>query len=282
MDPQSPISGRTRLAAVIGSPVRHSLSPALHNAAFAAAGLDWRFVAFEVAAGGAREALSAMRTLGIAGFAVTTPHKADIAAAVDEVDDAARSLRSVNTVVRRDDGSTFGASTDGDGFVDSLRAAGVEPDGTTVVVLGAGGAARSIVDALGRAGARDIAIVNRSEANAAECARLAGCARVGSTADVAAAQVLVNATSVGMGATAGGDLPLDASLLHGGLAVADIVYHPLDTALLRAARAVGAACVDGLGMLVHQACRQQLLWTGTAADPAVVRAAAEAELASRA
>lgn len=273
-----PISGATRLAAVIGSPVRHSLSPALHNAAFVAAGLDWRFVAFEVAPGRAADALAAMRTLGIAGLAVTTPHKADMAAAVDEVDAAAAALRSVNTVLLRDDGSTFGTSTDGEGFVDSVRAAGFDPAGSRVVVLGAGGAARSIVDALGRAGAADLAVVNRSVANAATAAALAPTARVGSADDVAGADLLVNATSVGMG---NDDLSLEASLLHAGLTVADIVYHPLDTGLLRAAAAAGARCVDGLGMLVHQACRQQLLWTGHAPDPAEIRAAAVAELALR-
>jgi shikimate dehydrogenase len=219
-----------------------------------------------------------MRTLGIGGFAVTTPHKADVAAAVDEVDAAAAALRSVNTVVLRDDGSTFGASTDGEGFVDSLRAAACEVVGTRVVVLGAGGAARSIVDALGRAGAADVAVVNRSTANAEAAAALAPQARVGSLADVAAADVLVNATSVGMG---NAEMPLDAALLHAGLTVADIVYHPLETALLHAAGAVGARCVDGLGMLVPQACHQQRWWTGVDPDPTVIRAAAEAELQRR-
>jgi shikimate dehydrogenase len=272
------ITGSTRLAAVIGSPVRHSLSPALHNAAFRAARLDWRFVAFEVAPGGGPDAVQAMRTLGIAGLAVTAPHKADVAAAVDEVDAAASALRSVNTVVLRDDGSTFGASTDGDGFVDSLRAAGFDPQSARAVVLGAGGAGRAIVDALGRAGAADIAIVNRDSARAVEAAVLAPTARVGSFADVAGAQLLVNATSVGMGSD---ETPLDPALLHDGLCVADIVYHPRHTALLRAAAGAGAGTVDGLGMLVHQAVRQQVLWTGAAPDPGVIRAAAEAELASR-
>jgi shikimate dehydrogenase len=273
-----PISGSTRLAAVIGSPVRHSLSPALHNAAFEAAGLDWRLVALEVAPGAAADAVSAMRTLGIGGFAVTTPHKADAATAVDEIDPAAAALRSVNTVVLRDDGSTFGASTDGEGFVDSLRAAACAVAGARVVVLGAGGAARSIIDALGRAGVSDVAVVNRSVPNAEAAAALAPQARVGSLADVAAADVLVNATSVGMG---NAELPLDPALLHGGLTVADIVYHPLETALLRAAAAVGARCVDGLGMLVHQACHQQRWWTGVEPDPTVIRSAAEAELLRR-
>ena len=167
------ITGATRLAAVIGSPVRHTLSPVLHNAAFESAGLDWRMVAFEVAPGHGAAAVPAMRTLGIGGLAVTTPHKADVAAAVDEVDPAAHALRSVNTVVLRDDGSTLGASTDGAGFVDSLRENGVDVERARVVVLGAGGAARSIVDALGRAGVVEIVIVNRNPEHAAAAAALA-------------------------------------------------------------------------------------------------------------
>ncbi len=192
------ITGRTRLAAVIGSPVRHSLSPALHNAAFDAAGLDWRFVAFEVAAGHGAAAVAAMRALGIGGLAVTTPHKSEVAAAVDEVDVAAAALLSVNTVVLRDDGTTFGASTDGAGFVDSLLASGVTLEGRRVVVLGAGAAARSIVDALGRTAVADLAIVNRTLARAEQAACLAPVARVGTLGDIAAADVLVNATSIGM------------------------------------------------------------------------------------
>ena len=273
------ITGATRVAAVIGSPVRHSLSPALHNAGFAASGLDWRMLAFEVAAGDGAAAVAAMRTLGIAGLAVTMPHKADVAAAVDELDPSAAMLRSVNTVVLRDDGSTLGASTDGPGFVDSLAAAGFAVAGRRVVVLGAGGAARSIVAALGAAEAADVALVNRTPDTAEACAALAPVARVGSTADVDAADLLVNTTPVGMGSDGG--LPVDPSVLRPDLAVCDIVYHPLDTPLLAAARELGAQTIDGLGMLVHQAVYQQVLWTGRAPDPAVLRAAAETALAAR-
>lgn len=273
-----PITGSTRVAAVIGSPVHHSLSPALHNAAFAAAGLDWRLVAFEVAPGGAKDAVAAMRTLGIAGLAVTMPHKADVAAAVDVVDAAAAALGSVNTVVLRDDGSTFGASTDGAGFVDFVRAERVQLAGRRVVVLGAGGAARSIVEALGRAGVVDIAVVNRTTAKAVAAAELAPMARAGSFDDVAVADVLVQTTSVGMGSA---ELPVDPGLLHAGIVVAEIVYHPRRTALMSAAESVGARTIEGLGMLVHQAVLQQELWTGVRPDPAVLWRAAEAELASR-
>jgi shikimate dehydrogenase len=271
-------TGATQVAAVIGAPVRHSLSPAIHNAAFAASGLDWVFVAFEVPPGHGKAAVESMRTLGVRGLAVTMPHKQDVAAAVDELDDAARALRSVNTVVLRDDGTTLGASTDGAGFVASLAAAGVDVAGRSVAVLGAGAAARSVVDALARAGVADVAIVNRSAEAADEAAALADVARVADLPAVGDADVVVNATSVGMGTD---ELPCDPSLLRAGQVVADLVYHPLDTALLRAARAAGATPVDGLGMLVHQAALQQRWWTGTDPDPGVLRAAALAELDAR-
>ncbi|MCU1392479.1 MAG: aroE [Ilumatobacteraceae bacterium] len=278
------ITGSTRLAGVIGSPVRHSLSPVIHNAAFAAAGLDWVFVAFEVVPGAAAAALAGMRAFGIAGLSVTMPHKDDVAAAVDVLDPAAAALGTVNTVVMQPDGRLAGHSTDGAGFVASLRDAAVDPTGMSVAVLGAGGAARSVIDALARAGASRIAVVNRSADRAAVAAALAGNrGSVGTPADIALADLVVNATSIGM-ATPGGDasaIPCDVSLLHASQVVADLVYHPLETSLLAAARACGAQAVDGLGMLVHQAALQQQLWTGIRPDPVAMRVAAERELAAR-
>jgi uncharacterized YceG family protein len=145
-----PITGATRLAAVIGSPVRHSLSPALHNAAFEAAGVDWRFVAFDVAPGSATDASPRCAPSASAGSRSRCRTRPTWRLRSTRSTPAAAALQSVNTVVLRDDGTTFGASTDGQGFVDSLRSDGVDLDGRRVVVLGAGGAARSIVDALGR------------------------------------------------------------------------------------------------------------------------------------
>jgi shikimate dehydrogenase len=273
------ITAQTRVAGVIGSPVRHSLSPVIHNAAFAAAGLDWTFVAFEVVPGGAVAALAGMRALGIAGLAVTMPHKDDVAVAVDVLDPAAAALGTANTVVLQPDGRLAGHSTDGAGFVASLRDAEVDPAGLRVAVVGAGGAARSVIDALARAGADRIAVVNRSADRAEVAARLAGDrGHIGDSHDITDADLVVNATSIGMGTT---ELPLDLDLLHGRQVVADLVYHPLETALLAGARARGAHVVDGLGMLVHQAALQQHLWTGRHPDPAVMRAAAEQELAAR-
>ena len=271
-------SAATRLAAVIGSPVRHSLSPALHNAAFRAGALDWTFVAFEVAPGGGGDAVRAMRTLGIGGLAVTMPHKVDVAAAVDEVDPAAKALDSVNTVVLHDDATTFGASTDGAGLIASLTASGVSLVGARIAVIGAGAAARSVIDALGRAGTSEIMVINRSADRAAAALALADQARVGELEEVGAVDVVINATSVGMGTS---ELPLDPDLLRASHVVVDLVYHPLETALLAAARECGATVVDGLGMLVHQAALQQVLWTGVEPDVGAMRAAAEAELAAR-
>jgi shikimate dehydrogenase len=271
------------VAALIGSPVSHSLSPAIHRAAFESAGLDWTYVSFDVAAGRAVAALDAMRTLGIAGLSVTTPHKEQVAVHVDGLAQAAAQLRSVNTVVVERDGRIVGHSTDGHGFVKSLEAEGIDPSGIHVAVVGAGAAARSIVSALDRAGAGSIVVVNRTRSKAEDVVRLAPITgRVSAddpTDELVKADLIVNATSVGFGTD---ELPLDPSVFHCEHLVADLVYHPLDTALLRAARDAGARTFDGLGMLVHQAALQQHLWLGHMPDVRVMRAAAEAELARRA
>jgi shikimate dehydrogenase len=267
--------GSTRVAAVIGDPVRHSFSPAIHNAAFRAADLDWVFVAFPVAAGDVPRALAGMRALGIDGLSVTMPHKEAVFAAVDECDEDATRLRAVNCVSRRGD-TLVGGNTDGAGFVAGLRDGGFDPTGRRCAVLGAGGAARSIILALARAGAAQVAVVNRTPARGEEAARLAG--RVGTTApaaDLAEVDLIVNATSVGMGELDPGSavLPLPAAVLHSGQVVADVVVHPLDTPLLRHARSVGATTIDGAGMLVHQAALAFERWTGVPAPVDVMHSA---------
>jgi shikimate dehydrogenase len=268
------------VAGVIGAPIGQSLSPAIHNAAFRAAALDWLFAAFEVAPGQAATALAGMRALGLGGLSVTMPHKADVADAVDVLTSAAERLHAVNTVVPRPDGGLEGHNTDGGGFIDSLLDAGIDVAGRRCVVLGAGGAARALVVALADSKAAEIVVVNRSAGPAAVAAALAGDrGRVGTTADITDAELLVNATSVGMGSN---DLPARADDVHAGQVVADIVVHPLDTAFLRAARAAGATTVDGLGMLVHQAARAFTLWTGVVAPVDVMRRAARAAVEARA
>jgi shikimate dehydrogenase len=267
------------LAAVIGSPVRHSLSPAIHNAAFAALGLDWAFVAFDVQPGDVPAVLAAARALGLGGLSVTMPLKEAAAATVDRLTPAAAALGAVNTVVVGPDGLT-GDNTDGAGFVDALRP--WDPAGCRCAVLGAGGAARAVVRALAAAGAADVVVVNRSPARAARAAALAGgVGRVGAAADLAAADLVVNATPVGMDATPGaGRLPLDEELLRAGQRVVDLVYHPLRTPLLEAAARRGAVAIDGVGMLVHQAGHAFRSWTGLAPPLAAMEAAARRAIAN--
>ena len=273
-----------RLAALIGSPVAHSLSPVIHQAAFDAADLDWTYVAFDVAPGRAAEAISAMRVLGIAGLSVTMPHKRDVFDSVDRLEPAARALQSVNTVTWDGD-ELVGSSTDGAGFVSSLAESGVDVDGARVAVIGAGGAARSVIDALGRSGSIDITVLNRTREHAERAATLASTASVGILSDISRADIVVNATNVGMGVPlddAGpDDLPCDPALLRSGQVIVDLVYHPLRTAWVEAATAAGAHAIDGLGMLIHQAALQQQRWTGTLPDTAVMRIAAEAALVGR-
>ena len=272
----------TTVAAVIGWPVAHSLSPAIHNAAFAANGLDWRYTALAVPAGEAGAVLDAMRAGTYGGLSVTMPHKDDVAAAVDERADDVELLGAANCVVALPGGRLRAENTDGPGFVRSLGDAGFSPSGRNCVVLGAGGAARAVVLALVRAGAADIAIVNRTRAKAEAAALLGG--RVGDEGDLAPADLVVNATSIGMTTSSGmtsDELPFDPAHLRAGQVVADLVYHPLRTNLLDAAVAAGCTAIDGLGMLVHQAAIAFEAWTGTVAPAAVMRTAARAELRKR-
>ncbi len=275
----------TRLAGVIGHPIRHSRSPAILNAAFRATGLDWAYLAFDVPEGGAAGALAAMRSLDVGGLSVTMPHKQAVAAAVDVCTDAARALDAVNCVVP-DGQRLVGHNTDGDGFLRSLAAdAAFDPAGRRCLVWGAGGAARAIVAALDRVGAAEVVVVNRTADRAEVAVALAGAAgRLGTPADVADADLVVNATSIGMGAEpatgpTAGPVPPGAEAVHDGQVVVDIVYQPVRTPLLARAEAVGATPVDGVGMLVHQAAVAFELWTGHPAPVAVMAAAARAGLA---
>ena len=277
--------GRTRLAAVIGDPVRHSLSPTIHNAGFTAVDLDWVYLAFEVPAGSGGAAIEAMRVLGIDGLSVTMPQKAEVAAAVDRLSAAARALGAVNTVVR--EGAVLvGENTDGDGFVNALRVdEGVDPAGLRCLVVGAGGAARAIVRALAVAGASEVIVAARREDAAARAAALAPqIGRVGKLEEAAGIDLVVNATPVGMGEVTALDapaLPVPAECLGSGQIVVDLVYHPLVTPLVAAARGRGAVAVNGVGMLLHQAAIAFRLWTGEDAPLEAMSAALIAELARR-
>ena len=275
----------TQIAAVIGSPVRHSLSPAIHNAVFAAHGDDWMYAAFEVQPEHATAAIDAMRILGIAGLSITMPHKEMVMAALDEVHPAAKLVGAVNTVVRNGN-LLVGHNTDGIGCVDALSAAGA--DLSSVAVIGAGATARAVIAALAAHGAR-VTVVNRSPARLATAVAVGNSARAESTfagvlLDVGACATIVNTTPVGMAdvsGTAPDALPFDVQVLTSRHSVLDAVYHPLNTPLVQAARARGANVVDGLDMLCAQARRQQQLWLGRLPDVSLRRGAALAELAKR-
>jgi shikimate dehydrogenase len=281
------------VAGIIGDPVRHSLSPALHNAAFAATGLDWVYLAFRVPTGSVGAALAGMRALGIEGLSVTMPHKAEAVGAVDRLSPTAARLESLNTVLRQG-GELLGESTDGEGFLTAVRKdEGWDPAGRQCVILGAGGAARALALALGDAGAAQVVVVGRRREMAEETAALAGPAGRPATepaADVIApADLLVNATPVGMRRVVSLDrspiddsLPfdLDPSRIGPGQLVVDLIYAPAVTPLLRAARQRRARTANGLGMLIHQAALQFRLWTGE--DPPLeVMSAAAMEALSR-
>lgn len=269
------------MVGVIGDPVRHSLSPVLHNAAFVALGLDWTYVAFHVATGLGAQAVEAVRALGIEGLSVTMPHKSDVAAAVDVLSDDAAALGAVNTVLRRNS-QLVGDSTDGYGFIAALAEAGFDPAGKRCMVIGAGGAGRAVVLALARGGAARVVVVNRDPGRAAAAVALGGgVAAIGDIEFAAESDLVVNATPVGMGDREVGVSVVAADLLGPGQFINDLVYHPAHTPLLLAAADRGATALNGLSMLVHQAARQFELWTGQPAPLVAMRAAVDEELSSR-
>lgn len=266
---------------MIGHPVRHSLSPLLHNAAFAALGLDWAYVAFDVAAPDLAGAMVGVRALGIEGLSVTMPHKEAVLVHVDRASPVAERLGAANTVHRLG-GSLVAENTDGPGFIDALRVdEGFEVQGRRCAVVGAGGAGRAVVLALADEGAAAVTVVNRSPEPAARAAALAGDrGALGPPEAVQEADLVVNATPLGMAGVAADRLPVPRRLLGAGQVVVDLVYHPIHTPLLAAAKEQGAVAVSGLGMLIHQAGRAFRLWTGENAPLGAMSAAVVAVLSS--
>jgi shikimate dehydrogenase len=274
------VTAATRMAAVIGDPIRHSMSPIIHNAAFAACGVDGVYVALAVADGCAPQAVDAMRSFDWLGLSVTMPHKQSVMAACDELTPRAHLLGAVNCVFWRD-GKIMGDSTDGEGYVRGLQAdLGVSAQGLHCVLVGAGGAAGAVARSLADNGASSVAIVNRTVAKAEAVASLAGVAgRVGSMDDLASADLVINATPIGMGSTDLIDaVPFDVSLLRSDAVVSDLIYHPVETLLLSHARSRGLRSQNGLPMLVHQAAVAFEHWTGVAAPVDVMTAAVSANL----
>ncbi|MSP83640.1 MAG: shikimate dehydrogenase [Alphaproteobacteria bacterium] len=263
-------TGRARVAGVMGWPVAHSRSPRLHRYWLDHYGIDGAYVPLAVPPERFGEALRALPALGFAGVNVTVPHKEAAVAAVDSVEPLARRIGAVNTVVVGRDGTLRGSNSDAPGFLAHLRAAVPDWQGADgpAVILGAGGAARAVIVALQDAGVREIRVVNRTRERAETLARDLG-ATIGDWAERAAAlenaTLLVNTTTLGMANGPPLDLALDR--LGDRAIVYDLVYVPLETQLLAAARARGLRTVDGLGMLLYQARPGFAAWFGV--DPAV-------------
>ncbi|MBI2836330.1 MAG: shikimate dehydrogenase [Chloroflexi bacterium] len=266
------ISGKTKVCGLIGDPVEHTMSPAMHNAAFRELGLDYVYVAFHVKNEGLGKAIEGMRALNLRGLNVTIPHKVNVIPLLDEIDPMAKKIGAVNTIVN-DNGRLKGYNTDASGFLQALLAKGIEPEGKSVVVLGAGGASRAISFILAGRGSR-LTILNRAQELhwATELAhrleeefrrKVEALELNSKNLDKALdkADILVNATPVGMSPN-DGETPAPSDLLRPELIVYDIVYNPVKTRLLREAEAANARTIAGLDMLVWQGATAFELWTG--------------------
>ncbi|MEJ7632976.1 MAG: shikimate dehydrogenase [Rubrobacteraceae bacterium] len=268
------LSGRAQVLGVIGYPIGHSLSPRMHNAAFAASGLDYVYVPLEVRPERLPAAIEGTAALGFRGFNVTMPHKESILPLLDEVEETARIAGAVNTVVVKE-GCLRGLNTDGSGFVEACRVAAVDLAGRRVLILGAGGAAAAIACALIGERVAEIKILNR---NASRAERLRDrLASLGSGVEISAgsldgmaenvsnADIIVNATYLGMKDE--DELPFPAGCIEGGKVVCDAVYRAgLETKLIQLAREAGALVVPGDRMLLYQGVQAQRLWTGREPD----------------
>jgi shikimate dehydrogenase len=263
----------------------------MQNAALRAMGLDGVYVAFDVAPERLPEAVRGIKALGIAGANVTIPHKEAVLHLADRVAPEATLIGAVNTLVAQE-GALVGHNTDAPGFLESLRAAGGEPEGAVAVLLGAGGSARAVGVALARAGAR-VEVVNRTEARGAALAALlnervrAGCASAHAwegaalAALLSRAELLVNCTSRGMYPDVEGMPEVPETGLGPHLLVYDLIYNPWETRLLSLARSRGCRAVNGAGMLAWQGALALQLWTGYAAPVAVMQQVLQEALATK-
>jgi shikimate dehydrogenase len=277
--PRTPsVSGRTTIVGIIGDPVAHSRSPAMHNAAFRALGLDWIYVPFHVHPAGVRDAIRAVRALRLAGLNVTVPHKEAVLGHLDSLSDAAQQIGAVNTIVNRD-GTLHGENTDRIGFIRALRHTGAAVRNRHAIVIGAGGSACAVLAGLAEAGAARVTLANRTVARARALMRrfadvipttATGLEALTDRARLADAAVVINATSVGL---SGGPFP---SLAYPATPPECLFFDLLygrDTEFLRRAKRARRPVLDGSEMLVQQGACAFGLWTGRRAPLAVMREA---------
>lgn len=279
------ITGYTGLIGLLADPIRHSKSPMMHNTAFEALGLDYVYLAFEVADGDLERAVRGLTALGARGFNVSMPYKSEIIPLLDDVLPVGRMCNAVNTVII-EDGKLTGTSTDGEGFMKACRAAGMDIIGGKMTVLGAGGAATAVTMQAGLDGVKEISVfcrngrsMDRAFRNADVLSAESGClVTVHSLEDpddlkkeLSSSDMLCNATGVGFGAQEGHCLIPDSSYLRPELMVADVIYSPPETPLLKMAREAGCRTMNGLGMMLYQGAASFKLWTGKEMPVELVR-----------
>ncbi|MCI3923187.1 shikimate dehydrogenase [Paenibacillus sp. TRM 82003] len=277
------LNSDTIIYGVFGDPVRHSRSPVMLGRAFREAGVNAAYAAFHVAPEKLGDAVRGVRALGMGGANVTIPHKVEVMNYLDEIDETARAIGAVNTIVNRN-GALVGYNTDGIGYVRSLKEeTGVEVRGATVLLLGAGGAARGVGYALAKEGPARLVVAARDEGKAGALSK-----ELGGVADVEGigwdridhiignADIVIHTTPIGMSPNADA-LPTDPSRMRRGAVASDLIYNPLQTRWLREAEAAGAKAHGGLGMFVYQGAYAFEYWTGR---PAPVAAMREAVLAT--
>ena len=272
-----PITGHTRLTALLGSPVAHSISPLMHNEAFRLLDLDYTYLCFDVTEDTLPAAVAGLKACGIRGFNLTMPNKNKIVELLDELSPAARLIGAVNTVVN-DDGHLTGYNTDGVGYMQAVKDAGYDITGKTITVMGAGGAATAICAQAALDGVKRIHVFAREtsrfwsrtqklveninstlpcEAFLHENKDLTALAQA-----ISESTLLLNATSVGMAPNTDGTIIENTSLYHPDLIVSDVIYNPRETRFLREAREAGCRTFNGMYMLLYQGAEAFRLWTG--------------------
>lgn len=271
-----PINGHTTLTCLLGSPVSHSISPAMHNEAFHQLDLDYVYLAFDIKAENLKTAVNSMRTLNVRGFNLTMPHKQAVLEYCDHLSLAARLTGSVNTVVN-DNGILTGHTTDGIGYMQSAKEAGHNIIGKTITLIGAGGASTSILAQAALDGVKQIHVFNRPGANFCRVQKLIEDLKsycsceifLYNLADTVSLKhalgesiLLINGTNVGMAPDTDASIITDLNLFHKDLIVSDVIYNPRETLLLRQAKAAGCQTFNGLYMLLYQGAEAFKLWTG--------------------
>jgi shikimate dehydrogenase len=279
------VNGKSRVCAIIGNPVDHSLSPVMHNAAFKELRLNLVYVAFKVTSGELETAVLGAKSLGLQGLNITMPHKQAVMKYLDEVDVTAKSVGAVNTVLCKN-GKLIGYNTDGRGAISALQENGVYTEEKKMVILGAGGAAKAIAYQASQ-DLSELVILNRTHEKAkklAESIKSFGVkVKIGTLSheimrtEMPTTDILVNATSLGMHPKSGCS-PVPSDILRSDLCVMDIIYNPLDTQLAKDAKAKGAKVVSGLEMLIYQGAVAFEIWTNYPAPIEVMRKAALKEL----